>query len=546
MNKHRVIKFIIINALVLFLISYIGLFIWNVRYTSSLFIIAAIVGINFVVYVLLNPNSKYASFFTQFQPQKPRDKEITKKKPRIATRYKVLVVALLLVIYNVGSSPIFFSHEYYSLLDVNETSFQEDFTAVSVEELPIVDINYAKQLGDKKIGEVKGLGSEFEVGEYSDILIGQRQYLVAPLEYRGFIKYFNNRSKGTPGYIMVDKVSAEVKYINNLNGEMLGLKYVESSYFNTNLTRHAYLNNNFTNILEKPFFELNDELEPYFIIPKLKPTIFINGGLDVYEIVVINAQTGEINNYSLDNKPEWIDNVYPKELLIQQIDYWGIYENGYLNSILGQENVVTTTSDSRHIQNNNELEIYTGLTSVGGDESTVGFMFVSTSTKQADYYFETGATEFAAMQSAEGKVQDLGYNATFPVTTLIDTEPTYFITLKDASGLIKMYAFVNISDFTKVSVDSDLIQARNNYVEMIGSNTTIESTTITGVVERINYVYADNQTTYYIKLENDSTIYTTTIKSDQLPLTQANDTVTLVLSGKYITSFENEELNEDI
>ncbi len=501
----------------------------NIRYTFQLFIISA-----FVMYIYVD--------------KRLQNKVITYDDPKkiIKKFNKVAVIAFIIVFLSVfASSPVIFASKYYKLLgETKEADFTKEYEEISVEELPIVDLAYAKQLGDKKIGEVKGLGSEFEVGNYTDIVVNGRQALVAPLEYRGVIKWLNNRKTGVPGYIYIDKITGEVSYVNEIEGAKIGMKYVNSAYLFDNLDRRAYLFGSMFSVLEKPFFELDDEMNPYFIIPKLKPQIFINGGLDVFEIIVIDAQTGEDKTYGVDDAPEWIDNVFPAELITEQINYWGRYENGFFNSILGQKNLVETTKGTRHVLQQEDLNIYTGLTSLGADESTVGFMFVDVSTKEATYFAESGATETAAMSSAEGKVQNLGYYATFPIPTLIANQPTFFITLKDQKGLIKMYSFVNINDYTKVAVGETPTEARNEYIKLFSKDVgEVETERIeNAVVERIGYYTLDETTIYFIKFVNDENIYEVELAvSSELVLTKAGDSINFSHLATIITDFDNSE-----
>ncbi len=223
------------------------------------------------------------------------------------------------------------------------------------------------------------------------------------------------------------------------------MRYIESAYLNQDLKRQAYFSRGWNNQLLDPFFELDEAGNPFFVYPKTKKTIGWSGGDDVYQVIVVNAVTGDTELYDVGEQPAWIDNVYPVQLVDQQLNYYGKYNEGFLNSLFSQEGLLQTTLGQRHIDNQGELFTYTGMTSIGSDESTVGMSFVDVSNKKTAVYSLTGATETAAMSSAEGKVQNLQYTATFPIPVNINGEGAYFISLKDKSGLIKQYAFVNIN-----------------------------------------------------------------------------------------------------
>jgi len=460
----------------------------------------------------------------------------------------LLVVAFVLVFVHFNSAtPIFFAKSYQELLgEVKTEEFTENFSAISVNQLPIVDHGYGELLGDKKLGEERGLGSEFYVGNYTDITVDGQLYLVAPLEYRGFFKWIGNSKEGIPGYIKVNKVTGEAQLVREVDGKPLGLKYMPSAYFGQDLHRQAYLNGNMDNQLYNYYFEIDDQGNPYWVIPKTTLRVSISGGLDIKSVVTVNAQTGEVNEYTPDKAPAWIDNIYPKEIVLQQINNWGLYVNGFLNSVFGEKDVISTTAGSRRVYNNG-LYHYTGLTSIGADQSTVGFIFTSTRTKAATYYQISGATEQAAMSSAEGKVQNLRYNATFPIPMNIQSEPTFFITLKDNKGLIKQYAFVNINDFSIVGNGETISKARTEYLKALNITHDLpidveDMIEVEGIVARMGSSVVDGTTIYYILLENGEIYQVNADVSNELALTAVGDTVKFSHDKFIISIFDNKSI----
>lgn len=454
----------------------------------------------------------------------------------------VLIGTLLLVIfYSLSSSPIFFSKDYRDLIgDVKEKDFVADFSIINNDEIPIVDFSYAEKLGDKKIGSDRGLGSEFSVGTYSDIVVDGRMLMVAPLEFNDFFKWLNNKT--TPGYIIVDKITGEVDLITEVNEEKLALKYLSTAYFNNNLKRHTYYNGNMDNAIIKFSFELDDEYRPYFIGNKIHKTIGINGGSDILSVVVIDAQTGEIKEYSPNEAPDWVDTIYPKELVLPQLDDWGYYVNGFFNTLFSHRDIIRLTEGSRRVFNDGDLYHYSGFTSSGGDESTVGFAFVNVRTKETVFYKMTGATEQSAQRSAQGKVQQFGYYASHPLPINLGGEPTFFVTLKDSSGLIKQYGFVNIIDFSIVGTGETISEAVSSYSKAMNKESLPDKNVeeITGKVSRIGFDIQDGITTYYILLENDLNLYygKSTLNS-KINVTKVGDKVKLQVNGNLITNFDN-------
>ena len=464
------------------------------------------------------------------------------KVPSFFVTYIVLGFILSISIYALFSSPIIFASKYKNLIgDVSEKDFTEDFEVVNNSELPIVDYTYASKLGDKKLGADRGLGSEYHVGEFTDITVKGRMKMVAPLEFNGFFKWLNNGT--TPGYVMVDKITSEVELVTEINGKKLELKYLDTAYFNNDLKRHVYMNGHAFDELYQYNFEIDDDGNPYYIVTKTKKIIGIAGGRDVKSILTVDIQTGEIKEYSLDEVPDWVDTVYPNELVLEQIDNWGLYVNGFWNTIFDEKDIVRITEGTRVVYNNGSLYHYTGLTSAGSDESTVGFMFVNMQTKEASFYKMIGATEYSAMQSAEGKVENYGYKAAFPIPTNIREVPTFFMTLKDSSGLIKQYAFVNIEDFSIVGTGETINDALNTYLkaldkEYIGDDT--QTYDVEGTIKRIGFDVNDGNTTYYIILEEDNKLYygSSTINRE-INISNVGDKIKISVNNNRIVNFDN-------
>ena len=97
-----------------------------------------------------------------------------------------------------------------------------------------------------------------------------------------------------------------------------------------------------------------------------------------------------------------------------------------------------------------DVWVFTGVTSAESDTSNFGFILVNQRTKEARYYKSAGATELSAQQSATDAVQNYGYQATFPILLGIDGNPTYFMSLYGDSNTVKGYAFVSLKDKTVV------------------------------------------------------------------------------------------------
>ena len=412
---------------------------------------------------------------------KVSNQEIALDKLKFNTQAKIAIgaFATVLGIFLIGSllgSPIVNAKKYQQLLTVNEKGFSQDMPEVDYSKIPILDKSTAILLGDRKMGNLVDMVSQFEAGlDYIQINYQGRPTRVTPLEYASGIKWLTNQKEGLPGYIRIDMTTQETEVV------MLedGMKYSKSEMFNRNIYRHLRFNFPTYIFDEQIFFEIDEEGIPYWVAPVKKFNIGLFGGQTVSRVVTVNAITGECNDYEIEETPEWVDKIYRAELLVQLYDYYGLYVNGYLNTLFSQKGCLTTTNDYNYVVLDDDLWVYTGVTSLGADQSNVGFILMNQRTMETKYYVVDGAIEDSAMGSAEGAVQNLGYNATFPLLINIGGEPTYFMALKDQSGLVKQYAMVNVSKFQLVATGESVKQTDINYRKLLADNG------IDGVLEEI-------------------------------------------------------------
>ena len=434
------------------------------------------------------------------------------------------IIFVLIFAINIILSPMFNSKSYSKRISINEnTSFEKDVEAVDFSKLALLDKDSSQKLGDRVMGQMPELVSQFYVSElYTQINYNDKIVRVTPLEYDGIIKYFTNRKNGVKGYITVDSVTGETE-LKKLDK---GMKYMPSAMFGEDLNRKLRFKYP-TKIFGEITFEIDNEGNPYWIAPCLK---YSGIGLkkDVEGIVMLNPVTGESKYYSVKDVPTWVDHVYAADVVIEQVNDWGKYKDGFLNSIFGQKNVVATTEGYNYLAMNDDVYLYTGITSAVSDESNIGFILVNLRTKETNYYSVPGAEEYSAMASAEGQVQQMDYKASFPLLINLNNKPTYLISLKDNAGLVKMYAFVDVSDYQKVVVtDSSkgIEEAANKYLESLGE--TSKSLTEKEIqILNISTSIIDGNTYYYI-IDTNNQKYKVSIKTakDTLPFLKVNDII---------------------
>lgn len=459
------------------------------------------------------------------------------KKVRIIGVVVISVVVVAVAVVFVTSSKLFNAEKYQSMLDVQNSDFTADIAEIPFSQIPVVDRDTAVRLGSRKIGEVVELVSQFDVTEYyTQINVEEKPVRVSPLEYAGLLKWFVNRDEGIPYYVKIDMATQTTDLVELDEG----MKYSPSEYFSRDLMRHVRFRYP-TKMFEEISFEIDDSGRPYWVLPYYTYTIGILGGKDIAGIVLVDAITGEIIDYPVKEVPNWIDRVYPASMVLEQAHSWGTLINGYWNSVFTQKNVVVTTDGYNYLALNDDVWLYTGITSVVSDQSNIGFILVNMRTKESKKFDINGAEEYSAMESAEGMIQEKGYTATFPILMNIESVPSYFISLKDNAGLVKAYSFVSVENYQIVGVGDTIDSAKNEYLRLLNeydiiSDSTLEDAqtpseadeTVEGVVTAVTTAVVDGNSVYYIQIGEN--IYKAGITiSDRLPFLKAGDTVKLTV-----------------
>lgn len=411
---------------------------------------------------------------------------------------------LLVLVYVAGSilsSPIVNAKKYRDLMVPETGDFAEDIEQISYDQIPLLDKESAALLGNRKMGSMVDMVSQFEVSDlYSQINYKGRPVRVTPLVYASPIKWLTNMSDGIPAYISIDMATQNTELVKLKDG----IRYSQAEYFNRNIYRHLRFRYP-TYIFDQLSFEVDEEGIPYWVCPVKKYNIGLFGGQTIGRVVLCNAVTGECKDYKIEDCPTWVDRAYPADLLVELYNYHGTLIHGFINSVLGQKGCLKTTEGYNYLAIDDDVWVYTGVTSVSGDRSNVGFVLMNQRTKETKYYEIPGAEEYSAMESAEGQVQNLGYRATFPLLLNIADEPTYFIALKDNAGLVKKYAMLNIQKYQNVAIGDTVKQCEKTYLKMIkGSSTAVagENTKkLTGEIKRMAQGVIDGNTHYYIVLE---------------------------------------------
>ena len=450
----------------------------------------------------------------------------------------LVLVALIaaIIIGGLTSWVVIRAGSYSKLLSIKDGDFASEVEEISYNQIPMLDEDSAARLGSRKLGELADMVSQFEIlPSYTQINYQGRPVRVTSLAYGDLVKWFTNRSAGLPAYLIIDMVTQEAEVVRLDEG----MKYTTAEHFGRYLPRHLRFHYP-TYMFADPVFEINEEGEPYWVCPRMVKTIGLFGGTDIKGAVLVNAVTGESQYY--EEVPNWVDHVYDANLIMEQYDYYGMYHNGFINSIFGQRDVTHTTEGYNYIAIGDDVYMYTGVTSVTSDQSNIGFILSNQRTKETHFYSVAGATEASAQASAMSQVQQMRYVATFPLLLNIADQPTYFMSLKGEDGLVKMYAMVNVQQYNIVETGSTVAECEANYRRALADSGLIsdgdaeavpsDQEEISGAIAEIRTAVLDGNSYYFLRLEGQDTFYAVNAAENPLAvILNAGDQVTIAYTA---------------
>ena len=444
----------------------------------------------------------------------------------------ILVLIIGLIIGGLASSELFRASKYAGIITVEDGNFAADVPeSENISNIALMDTDSARIIGDRAIGSLSDVVSQYQVSQtYSTIDYNGVPMKVAPLEYAGFFKYMNNKDAGIPGYVLVDPVKNEADYVKLTKP----IRYSSSACFNDNLQRHVQLSYP-TYDFNGYYFELDNEGNPYYICPVLKPNAGLFGAKDVKGIVLCDPCSGDCEYMELGQIPNWVDRVYDGDLLCDRYNWYGMLSGGFINSKIGNKGCKVTTDDYGYKVMDGDVWVYTGVTSVNGDQSNIGFVLMNSRTAESKYFAIAGAEEHSAMSSAEGQVQNLGYTSSFPSLINIGNVPTYIMVLKDNAGLVKMYALVNVEKYSIVATGSTQKEALASYRKLLAENSIttsgndVSEDTLSKkiTVTQIRYITVENETYVYITAKDRSVYKQNFAENESLIKIEEGDVITV-------------------
>ena len=103
---------------------------------------------------------------------------------------------------------------YSELLSIETGDFASEVDEISYDQIPMLDEDSAARLGNRKLGELADMVSQFEIlPSYTQINYQGRPVRVTSLAYGDIVKWFTNRSEGLPAYLVIDMVTQEAEVV---------------------------------------------------------------------------------------------------------------------------------------------------------------------------------------------------------------------------------------------------------------------------------------------------------------------------------------------
>ena len=559
MKKFKIVPYIV-GACTALLVAFIGLFGFCVAINIHSVAFWMLTAFTIFVFILTERICKgISNISTVVKSVKSGDivKNPYAVKFNFSPKSYILPVAIVFIAGVIGliGSPLFNAGSYSEILKVTDSEFSEDLSqSVGTDSIALMDTASAKMLGDREIGSLSDVVSQFDVSyDYIQIDYKGKPIKVSALEYAGILKWFNNRDNGVKGYITVDPVSMSASF-----NESEGMKYIPSAYLLEDAGRHIWMNYP-TLMTGNLHFEIDESGKPYYVASIYEKTISLFGGETVSGCIVLDPVTGETVKYDLADVPKWVDVVFDGNLICEQYNWFGTLKNGFFNSLFAKKGCkqvttyysseeaeendtddATPVSDYGYVAKDGDIWIYTGVTSVNGDSSNIGFLLANERTGESRYYTVAGADEKSAMAAAEGEVQEKGYQASFPSLINVENNPTYIMVLKDSGGLVKLYAAVNVEQYNIVTTANTQAECLAKYKAMLGISEPekvedeTEQTTIT--VASVKYIDIDGNTYIYL-IDTENNIFKAKAgDNEDMLLINEGDKVEINHSGSKIIS----------
>jgi hypothetical protein len=187
---------------------------------------------------------------------------------------------------------------------------------------PDIATTKASQAMATGIAGQRNYSTYLQLGPATLQYVNSQMWYVFPLEFDGA----GNKARLhaiVPGYIMVsaqDPNAFPVEHYDGLYSMIISLGGGQGS----DPVRWAYDHGYSGYLLDDPTLEINDQGLPFYTVTMLRPRVGWTFDAPV-GVLVINAHTGQISRYALDDVPYWVDRVYSQQMAMTIANWYGEY-----------------------------------------------------------------------------------------------------------------------------------------------------------------------------------------------------------------------------
>lgn len=391
----------------------------------------------------------------------------------------------VVIIFSLTGLKIFNAKAYANQLEITQGNSEDLNTIFDYDSgevlLPRIDKDLAFRLAEARLGDY---GSQYSIDYDNFTLIsinrnGKTELIrVTPLEYETPFVALSRMNQGTKGYIEVNVITQEAKLVEYEDGD--GLKYMPSGIFSKDLDRH--IRSKYPSVIYRDkYFEIDNEGNPYWVIPTIKKEIGMFSGNEPEGVLVVDPKTGDIDRYDLGDKelPEWLQRAVDETVIEEQANNALTYKNGFWNTLFTKKEVFQLSDGYNYFIKDGNTWYVSCITSPNNnDQTSVGFIIVNLKTKESVRYSNPGITEMRAREIAQGdeRVKAQNLDSTWPILITYHNVPTYFVVLKN-EVLSQKIVLINVEDGTLVAMGDTLDVAKQEYENLLAGKGVISSGT---------------------------------------------------------------------
>jgi hypothetical protein len=439
------------------------------------------------------------------------------------------------------------AHRLAAELVVNQAA-PKDYTESDPNHIPLMSSEMAlqkarqgmnqvqiKDVGDFQGNKTTNASSIFEVNEGTFQSINNHIYWIFAPRPTGWRN--SNKVDGiVPFYMKVDAEDpnqAAVAVMKDDQGGRIAIRYSPAGYYSHDLERYVW-NKYHSKVRNDATLEIDDQGRPFYTLSKDRLTLNHQSTLPA-TLLLVNAQTGQIEEKKLTEVPDWVDRVYSQDTVKDMVGWWGEWANATWQ--------ISEQSANRYKVSGDPVLVYARgghpsfqviLTSYNSDTSASYLMMVDARTGKADSFQIPNLTLSSVASNAITKsAAQKGKNKLVPshlVLYSVYGQLTWASPLEaeeDDHHIYQGMALVSATDpnGSTVVIGTSKASALEQYRQMVargqGTNVNPESggnfKTMAGTVQYVNAIVENGNTVFYFGLAEDKSYQFKATPNDDMP-----------------------------